>query len=104
MASNKPRRRASQSSHAPVAPRPLWAMAWSKTHGVRTLTSIEEFTDAYAEEGSRIWIDLQDPPKELLLELGDTLGLHPLITEDILEQNQRAKLEITDETLHVVLF
>jgi magnesium transporter len=79
-------------------------MSWSRTQGVRTLHSVDEFEQAYAEEDSRVWIDLQDPQMELLLELGQTLGLHPLITEDILEQNQRAKLEITDETLHVVLF
>jgi magnesium transporter len=79
-------------------------MAWSKALGVRTLSSVDEFDEAYAEDGSRVWIDLQDPQKELLLELGDKLGLHPLVTEDILERNQRAKVEITDETLHVVLF
>ena len=79
-------------------------MAWSETKGIRTLNSVEEFKDAYAEEGSRVWIDLQDPNKELLDELGETLGLHPLVTEDILEQNQRAKVEITGDVLHVVLF
>ena len=32
------------------------------------------------------------------------LGLHPLIVEDILEGNQRAKIETTDGVIHIVLF
>ena len=104
MASNKPRRRASRSSHAPVDPRPLWAMAWSPTRGVQIVNSVEEFKEAYAEEGSRVWIDLQDATKELLLELGETLDIHPLVTEDILERNQRAKVEMTGNVLHIVMF
>jgi magnesium transporter len=104
MASNRPRRRASQSKHAPVDPRPLWALAWSPTRGVQTISSVQEFTHAYAEEGSRVWIDLQDANRELLLDLSETLGIHPLVTEDILERNQRAKVELTDNVLHVVMF
>jgi magnesium transporter len=79
-------------------------MAWSPAEGVRTLESVEAFKEAYVEEGTRVWIDLQDPDKELLADLARVLELHPLITEDILERNQRAKVEITDATLHMVLF
>ena len=32
------------------------------------------------------------------------VGLHPLIAEDILEGNQRAKIEVTDDLIHIVLF
>ena len=32
------------------------------------------------------------------------LGLHPLIAEDILERNQRPKLELTDGFAHLVVF
>ena len=32
------------------------------------------------------------------------LGLHPLIVEDVLEGNQRAKIETTDGVIHIVLF
>jgi magnesium transporter len=79
-------------------------MAWSPTRGVETIGSVEEFKLAYAEEGSRVWIDLQDASRELLLDLSETLGIHPLVTEDILERNQRAKVELTDDVLHVVMF
>jgi magnesium transporter len=79
-------------------------MTWSPTRGVGTANSVDEFKQAYAEEGSRVWIDLQDANLELLLELGTTLEIHPLVTEDILERNQRAKVEITGEVMHVVMF
>jgi magnesium transporter len=36
--------------------------------------------------------------------IGAVLGLHPLVAEDIVERNQRAKIEFTDPTLHIVLF
>ena len=32
------------------------------------------------------------------------LGLHELIAEDILEGNQRAKIEVTDDLIHIVMF
>ena len=36
--------------------------------------------------------------------VADELGLHPLIAEDILERNQRPKLELTDGHAHLVVF
>ena len=36
--------------------------------------------------------------------VGAALGLHPLIVEDVLEGNQRAKIETTDGIVHIVLF
>ena len=36
--------------------------------------------------------------------VADELGLHPLIAEDILERNQRPKLELTDGLAHLVVF
>ena len=32
------------------------------------------------------------------------LGLHPLVAEDIIESNERAKVELVDEVIHVVTF
>jgi magnesium transporter len=32
------------------------------------------------------------------------LGLHPLVAEDIVERNQRSKIDIDEHTIHVVLF
>jgi magnesium transporter len=105
----KRRARNSRSDGAPDgatdgAPNPLWALAWDPQNGVRTLHSFDDVRAAYSNAESRLWIDLDTPDRELLLKLGKVLTLHPLITEDILERNQRAKVEITGDALHVVMF
>jgi magnesium transporter len=51
-----------------------------------------------------VWVDLAGPSPEQVEVVGDVLGLHPLIVEDVLEGNQRAKLETTDGLVHIVLF
>jgi len=51
-----------------------------------------------------VWIDLTDPSPEQVQAVGATLGLHALIVEDVLEGNQRAKIETTDSVIHLVLF
>jgi magnesium transporter len=53
---------------------------------------------------STVWVDLVDPSPGQVEELGAALGLHPLIVEDVLEGNQRAKIETTDGVVHLVLF
>jgi magnesium transporter len=40
----------------------------------------------------------------LLDEISRVLALHELVAEDILERNQRAKVELTGEALHIVMF
>ncbi len=51
-----------------------------------------------------VWVDLTSPTQDLALRVGSTLDLHPLIVEDVLEGNQRAKIETTDGAIHIVLF
>jgi magnesium transporter len=50
------------------------------------------------------WVDLVSPSRAQVERVGATLGLHPLIVEDVLEGNQRAKVETTDDLVHIVLF
>lgn len=57
-----------------------------------------------AAPGGRTWIDLAGAPPELVGRVAEILGLHPLVAEDIVERNQRAKLELTDGVVHIVLF
>jgi magnesium transporter len=54
--------------------------------------------------GATVWIDLASPDAAAVARVGDLLGLHPLIVEDILEGNQRSKIEATDGLVHLVLF
>ncbi|HEX5589897.1 MAG TPA: magnesium transporter CorA family protein [Candidatus Limnocylindrales bacterium] len=55
-------------------------------------------------EASTLWIDLGDPDAATVSRVAELLGLHPLIAEDIVEGNQRPKLEATDGLIHVVVF
>jgi magnesium transporter len=51
-----------------------------------------------------LWVDLTDPAPQHVSEIARLLGLHPLVAEDILEGNQRAKIEVTDKLCHIVMF
>jgi magnesium transporter len=51
-----------------------------------------------------VWVDLAGPSPQQVAAVGKELGLHPLIVEDVLEGNQRAKIETTDGVVHIVLF
>ncbi len=51
-----------------------------------------------------VWVDLSAPSPAQVEAVGAVLGLHPLIVEDVLEGNQRAKIETTDGVIHIVLF
>lgn len=51
-----------------------------------------------------LWLHLQGlPSPQILEELGEKFGLHPLALEDVLKQGQRTKLEIYDQVCFVVL-
>jgi magnesium transporter len=51
-----------------------------------------------------VWVDLVAPTPTQAQQMGEALGLHPLIVEDVLEGNQRAKIETTNGVVHLVLF
>ena len=70
----------------------------------RSLTGLEALRHAVGESTARHWVDLTDPSPELLSAVAEELGLHPLVAEDILEKNQRPKLELTDGHAHLVVF
>ncbi len=50
-----------------------------------------------------LWIGLKDPTDDEFALVKDELALHPLAVEDAVKGNQRAKLEIYDGSLFVVL-
>jgi magnesium transporter len=72
--------------------------------GMRETTDLAELRAAYADESTRVWVDIVDGDEALVDDLAACLGIHPLVAEDILERNQRAKIERTDSTLHIVMF
>lgn len=75
-----------------------------------TLTEIEgdaalaRLAGLLADRDTSVWVDLEDPSPRQVETVGAALGLHPLIVEDVLEGNQRAKIETTDGVVHLVLF
>jgi magnesium transporter len=81
----------------------LRAVAWHDGQ-LRTLATVDDVRAAYGEASATLWIDVQDADEAMLGALASCLGLHPLIVEDILERNQRAKIERTGEVLHIVAF
>ncbi len=56
------------------------------------------------DQAASVWVDLAGPSREQVEAVGAAVGLHPLIVEDVLEGNQRAKIESTDGVVHIVLF
>jgi magnesium transporter len=66
--------------------------------------AIADLPALLAERDADIWVDLTSPTQELALRVGSALDLHPLIIEDVLEGNQRAKIETTEGVIHIVLF
>lgn len=57
-----------------------------------------------ARRGAAVWVDLIGPDEAAVASIAGPLGLHPLIVEDIIEGNQRSKVEATDGLVHLVLF
>jgi len=77
--------------------------AW-RDDAVTEHVDIAAIPSLLAEPRTRLWVDIAALHHEGADEVAVLLGLHPLIVEDIAEQNQRAKLEETDGHLHLVLF
>jgi magnesium transporter len=70
----------------------------------RETTDLADLQAAYGDERVRVWVDIIDGDQAIVDQLAACLGIHPLVAEDILERNQRAKIERTGDTLHIVMF
>jgi magnesium transporter len=67
-------------------------------------TNVDDLARLVAAKDSATWIDMTGPRPELLHAVARRLGLHPLIAEDIVERNERAKVRLVGDVIHVVLF
>jgi magnesium transporter len=81
----------------------VYAVVDGKTEEWEGATALGHLPELLRSDAS-VWIDLSGPSNEQVQEIGPILGLHPLIVEDILEGNQRAKVEMTDGVVHLVMF
>ena len=87
------------------APREIFhGRGWTPEAGGHDCASVEEVESELADPEARVWVDLESASEATLTSLASCLGLHPLIVEDIVERNQRAKIDITGETMHLVMF
>jgi magnesium transporter len=66
--------------------------------------ALERLPTLVRQTDAPIWVDLIAPTASQAKHVGKALSLHPLIVEDVLEGNQRAKIESTDGVVHIVLF
>jgi magnesium transporter len=67
-------------------------------------SKVEDLSRYMTAKGSRTWIDLTHPTAELVGATARQLGLHPLVAEDIIDSNERAKVQLIDDVIHVVSF
>jgi len=58
---------------------------------------------AAGRPGDFLWIGLKDPTQEEFDDVSEELTLHPLAVEDALQGRQRAKVELYDTNVFVVL-
>ena len=72
--------------------------------GLKESTGLQAIPSAPIPDGTVAWIDVTGPSAEQVATITRKLGLHELIAEDILEGNQRAKIEVTENRIHIVLF
>jgi magnesium transporter len=75
-----------------------------EVHETEGASALARLPELLARPKAAIWVDLVAPTEAQTKQVGEALGLHPLIVEDVLEGNQRAKIETTNGIVHVVLF
>jgi magnesium transporter len=71
---------------------------------IQESTNVDELGRLVAGKGSSTWIDMTNPAGELVRAVGRRLGLHHLLADDIAERNERAKVQLVGEVIHVVVF
>ena len=72
--------------------------------GLVTSDGIDTIPAMPGPAGAIVWVDAAGASADQVGRIATRLGLHELIVEDILEGNQRAKIEVTDDLVHVVMF
>jgi magnesium transporter len=63
----------------------------------------DRISDLLQEDGTLVWIDVEDPGEEDLRMLQAEFSFHPLAIEDTLHRNQRSKVEVYGDHSFMVL-
>src|SRR5688572_8241547 len=86
------------------APGALRIVALDAAGGPVDCASLDDLAVLAADSGVRFWLDAQRPDAAALERISAILDLHPLVTEDVSERNERPKIVALDGALHLVLF
>jgi magnesium transporter len=91
---------------APIAPGEIRVLSHRGriTRDLEGAAALAELRLAVSTRGATAWVDLTGPSPELVVQVAEILGMHPLLVEDLSERDQRAKLEQVDGLVHLVLF
>lgn len=73
-------------------------------HETEGATALARLPEVLRQPDAAVWVDLIAPTAKQAEQVATALSLHPLILEDVLEGNQRAKIETTEGVVHIVLF
>jgi len=74
-----------------------------KTYNIRDIDSVSDIT-VNKEKGMNTWLDIVGiHDVNIIAEVGNVFGLHPLILEDICNTNQRPKIEIDEDYAFITL-
>src|SRR5450830_1356820 len=82
----------------------LGLIDYCEDHLNEKIIEIADLANIKPDEKNKIWLNLsgiQDP--NFISEIGKHFNLHPLVLEDILNTDQRPKVESYGEYLYVVL-
>ncbi len=93
-------------SFDPSAPRPHRSVINSAAyhHGVRVAdVPIADLGDAWNHSDRFLWVGLYEPSEQVLSHIQQAFGLHDLAIEDAHAAHQRAKLEVYDDSMFVVI-
>jgi magnesium transporter len=71
---------------------------------IETSKNVADLARLVRAKDARAWVDLTDAPPDVVEATAKALGLHPLVAEDIIESNERAKVQLVGDVIHVVSF
>jgi len=90
--------------HAATGDHGALHVTWLADGRLEEAEGIEALAAARDRPGAIVWADLTGATAAGVEAITHELGLHELIAEDILEGNQRAKIALTDDLIHLVMF
>lgn len=88
---------------APETPARIRTVTWTDGQS-RVIEGADALPALLEDPTTRVWVDVAATDHGDVAPIAEMLQLHPLISEDIAERNQRAKVEEVEGTLHLVMF